>query len=114
MELKDENTKREPPKEVMKQAIAYAAFIRELLRSNFGRDWWRLFGFRGEIPEPLELYALCVMPSNNNNDYFFGNMELNIDRDIIKLHYIYFDDEYFIKENKIRIKPGDATIGVVA
>jgi hypothetical protein len=114
MELKDENTKREPPKEVMKQAIAYATFIRELLRSNSGRDWWRLFGFRGEIPEPLELYAICVMPSNNNNNYSFGNMELNIDRDIIKLHYIYFDDEYFIKENKIRIKPGDATIGVVA
>jgi hypothetical protein len=116
MELKDENTKREPPKEVMRQAIAYATFIRELLRSGAGAKWWQLFGFGGEkVPEPLELYAICVMPSsdNNDNDYSFGNMELNIERDIIKLHYIYFDREYFSKENKIRIKPGDATIGVV-
>jgi hypothetical protein len=114
MELKDENTKMEPPKEVMKQAIAYATFIRELLRSNSGRDWWRLFGFRGGIPEPLDLYAAIVMPSNKNNDITFRNMELSIENDTIKLHYIYFDDEYFIKENNIRIKPGDATIGVVA
>jgi len=109
MELKDENKKGEPPKDVMKQAIAYATFIRELLRSNSGRDWWRLFGFHGEIPEPLELYATIVIPSNDNKDYSFGNMELNIERDTIKLHYIYFTDE----DGKIKIKPGDATIGVV-
>jgi len=115
MELKDENTKREPPKEVVKQAIAYATFIRELLHSDAGVKWWNLFGFRGErVPEPLELYAAIVMPSNKNNDITFQNMELSIENDTIKLHYIYFDDEYFIKENKIRIKPGDATIGVVA
>jgi len=109
MELKDENTKGEPPKDAMKQALAYTTFVRELLRSNSGMAWWKLFGFRGEVPEPLELYATCVMPSNDNNDYSFGNMELNIERDIIKLHYIYFTDE----DGKIKIKPGDATIGVV-
>jgi hypothetical protein len=109
MELKDENTKREKPKDAMKQSIAYATFIRELLRSNSGMAWWKLFGFRGEVPEPLELYAICVMPSNDKNDYSFRNIELNIERDIIKLHYIYFTDE----DGKIKIKPGDATIGVV-
>jgi len=92
MELKDENERIEPPRKALQQAVAYATFIRELLRSNSGGDWWRLFGFRGgEIPEPLELYAACVMPSNDNNDYSFGNMELRIAADIIKLHYLYFD-----------------------
>jgi hypothetical protein len=110
MELKDKNEKREPPKAAMKQAIAYVTFIRELLRSDAGPDWWNLFGFKGNVPEPLELYATCVMPSNDNNDYSFGNMELNIKRDIIKLHYIYFTEE---NGNKIRIKPGYSTIGVV-
>lgn len=114
MELKDENEKKELPKEVMKQAIAYATFIRELLRSNSGSVWWELFGFRAEIPEQLDLYAAIVMPSNKNNDTTFGNMELSIENDTIKLRYIYFDDEYFTRENKIKIKPGDATIGVVA
>lgn len=109
MELKDKNEKREPPKAAMEQAIAYATFIRELLRSDTGVAWWKLFGFKGNIPEPLELYATCMMPSNHNNDYSFGNMELNIERDTIKLYYIYFTDE----DGKIKIKPSDATIGVV-
>jgi hypothetical protein len=111
MELKDKNDKREPPKDAMEQALAYATFIRELLRSDAGVKWWELFGFGGEkVPEPLELYAAIVMPFNDNNDYSFGNMELNIERDIIKLHYIYYFTE---EDGKIKIKPGDATIWAV-
>jgi len=109
MELKDENKKSEPPKDAMKQAVAYATFIRELLRSYAGENWWKLFGFGGKIPEPLELYAACVMPSNRYNDYTFGNMELNIERDTIKLHYLYFNE----KNNRITIKPGDTTLAVI-
>ncbi|MFC1972590.1 hypothetical protein ACFLVE_04220 [Chloroflexota bacterium] len=101
MELKDENKKSEPPKDAMKQAVAYATFIHELLRSKAGAAWWKLFGFGGKIPEPLELYAACVMPSGLYNDYSFGNMELNIERDTIKLHYLYFNEE----NNRITIKP---------
>lgn len=108
MELKDENKKSEPPKDALKQAIAYATFIRELLRSDVGATWWKLFGFGGKIPETLELYATCAMPSGYENDYSFGNMELNIDSDIIKLHYLYFAEE----NNKISIKPGDTSLTV--
>jgi len=113
MELKDENTKREPPKDVMKQAIAYATFIRELLRSDCGGNWWKLFGFvGGKVPEPLELYAICVMRSDpDNNDYSFRDMELNIESDTIKLHYLYFDEE--TNKNKIKIKPGNTTLAVI-
>lgn len=93
MELKDENKKAEPPKDAMKQAVAYATFIRELLRSDAGAAWWKLFGFGGKVPDKFELYATCVMPSNSENDYSFGNMELGIDDDIIKLHYLYFIEE---------------------
>ena len=109
LELKDENEKSEPPEDAMKQAVAYATFVRELLRSDAGEDWWKLFGFGGKIPEPLELYAACVMPSNRYNNYSFGNMELNIERDTIKLHYLYFTEE----NNKITIKPDDTTLGLI-
>ena len=90
MELKDENVKSEPPKDALKQSIAYATFIRELLRSDAGRQWWALFGFKGEIPEKLILYAACLMPSGACNDHSFKDMELEIEGDVIKLHYIYF------------------------
>lgn len=108
LELKDENKKSEPPKDALKQAIAYATFIRELLRSDVGVIWWKLFGFGGKIPEKLELYATCAMPSGYENDYSFGNMGLNIDNDMIKFHYLYFTEE----NNKISIKPGDTSLAV--
>ena len=107
-ELKDENKKSEPPRDALKQAVAYATFIRELLRSEVGITWWKLFGFGGKIPETLELYATCVMPSNNGNDYSFRNTEINIGSDTIKLHYLYFTEE----NNKISIKPGDTSLAI--
>jgi hypothetical protein len=33
-----------------------------------------------------------MMPSNAGNDYSFKDMELNIAGDIIKLHYLYFNE----------------------
>lgn len=97
IELKDENVKSEPPKAALKQAIAYATFIRELLRSEAGRQWWALFGFNGAVPKQLTLYAACAMPSSSCNDYSFKDMTIDIDGDIIKLHYVYFVE----KDNKI-------------
>jgi hypothetical protein len=38
IEVKDENKQNEPPKDALKQAIKYAVFIRELLRSESGKD----------------------------------------------------------------------------
>ncbi len=92
MELKDENTRKEPPKDAVKQAVAYATFIRRLLRSTSGDKWWRLFGFNSEIPERLVLYAACVMPSSAYNDDSFKDMEFNIAGDLIRLQYVYFEE----------------------
>jgi len=97
LELKDENVKSEPPRDALRQSIAYATFIRELLRSDSARQWWTFFGFNGEIPNQLILYAVCAMPSSSYNDYSFKDMALDIGGDIIKLHYIYFVE----KDNKI-------------
>ena len=106
IELKDENTLKEPPKEVMKQAIAYTTFIRELLRSDAGTAWWKFFGFGGKIPDTLELYAACLMPSNSCNDYSFGDVKLDVEHDVIKLHYLYFREE----DNTINFNPPDTTL----
>ncbi len=92
MEVKDENVKKEPPKDAIKQAVIYATFIRELLRSDCGEDWWKIFGFGGTVPAKLTLFAACVMPSNTNDDKTFADMELNVSRDTIKLHYVYFTE----------------------
>ena len=98
MEVKDENIKREPPKDAVKQAVIYSTFILVLLRSSCGKLWWKLFGFSGQIPKKLVVFAACMMPSNGNNDYSFEGMDLIVGNDVIRLHYGYFTEE----SNKIR------------
>ena len=91
MELKDENIPSEPPIDVMKQAIAYTTFIHELLRSDSGASWWKIFGFTQHIPVELELCAAAVMPSNESNPHF-EDIILDIGKDKIRLGQLYFDD----------------------
>lgn len=93
IEVKDENTKHEPPKDAIKQALAYTTFIRELLRSDAGDAWWKLFGFSGKIPADLTLFAVCAMPSNANDDTSFRTEEIPlVGKDKAILHYIYFTE----------------------
>ena len=92
MELKDENAPKESPAKAILQGLAYATFITELLRSESGQEWWKIFGFSGKIPEQLELDVACVMPSINNNDTFFANEIIKIAKDSFHLHYIYFQE----------------------
>jgi hypothetical protein len=90
IEVKDENLKNEPPQDALKQAIQYAVFIRELLRSDSGQDWYCLFGFKSSIPKKLTIRAICAMPDNRIDDSFSRKI-YNIGNDIIECHYIYFN-----------------------
>lgn len=89
IEVKDKNKSQEPPLSALKQAIKYAVFIRELLRSESGADWYKIFGFNGELPKHLRLRVACAMPDDVVDDSFAG-MTFPIDNDIIECHYIYF------------------------
>jgi len=90
IELKDENIKAEPASHVIQQALKYAVFIRELLRSEAGIGWWRLFGFGGAIPNSLKIHAVCAMPDIDNADTSFAGQRIKLDNDEIILDYIYF------------------------
>ena len=96
------NESKEPPAKVIQQGLAYATFIRELLRSkrgddNIGEEWWKIFGFNGKCPDKLELNVACVMPSTKNNDTSFAGNIIKNDQDSFHLHHIYFQE----KDNKI-------------
>jgi len=97
MEIKDENTSKEPPMKVILQGIAYATFIHELLRSTKGELWWKIFGFKGKLPEALEINVACGMPLSTNpqlNDKNFALKKISIPnykKDSLILHYFYFD-----------------------
>jgi hypothetical protein len=89
IEVKDENNSKEPPKDALKQGIQYAVFIRELLRSNCGKDWYKIFGFTGGIPKHLTIRAVCAMP-DDNPDKSFEKQTYLIGDDKVECHYIYF------------------------
>lgn len=92
IELKDENTKIEPASDAMKQALIYSTFIRELLRSDTGAKWWKLFGFGGHLPNKIVLYSVCAMPYIEGADTTFDGMKYDVGGDTIRLHYIYFKE----------------------
>lgn len=91
IEEKDGNTSSEPPQVAMKQAIAYATFIRELLRSTNGGDWWRLFGFQSVLPEKLTIFTVVAMPKGKKDEVYPGEIIDVGENDKFVLHYIYID-----------------------
>lgn len=96
IELKDKYEKNEPPEKAICQAIAYATFIRKLLRSESGGNWWSFFGFGGDVPKSLKLFAIISMPNSENADKNFVynckhdaiNLSLG-EEDKLELGYIY-------------------------
>lgn len=90
VEVKDENVKEEPPKKAIKQAIAYAVFLRELLRSPSGEKWYKIFGFNRGVPEKLEIIASVAMPFAEKFPSDFDKIEIPIGNDKLILHSIFF------------------------
>ena len=49
----------------------------------------------GKLPEPLDLFVTCVMPSSvKNNDTPFSNKVITTGKDTPNLNYIYFGQIY--------------------
>ena len=90
LELK---AKPEKVSNVLKQGLAYAVFIRELLRSKSGEKWYRLMGFGGKVPSALRINVVAVMPDKPDADISFSGKELSLgDNDKAVLHYMYFTE----------------------
>lgn len=91
IEVKDENLPSEPPKDALEQATVYTVFLRELLRSKAGEKWWKIFGFKKELPASIAMNASIAVPFEESlyiTD--FARELIAIDCDYIECHYIYF------------------------
>ena len=99
-ELKDECNANEKPEVAIAQAIAYATFVRQLLRSSNtnAEKWWSFFGFsRPLTSSDLGIKAVIAMPVGKYNDTSFAKIKLQLPKtapyndDHIELHYMYFN-----------------------
>lgn len=102
MEVKDEYSTSEPPVKAVQQGLAYAVFIRELLRSSSGKRWWEIFGFKSDsLPKKLEICVVSAMPPGSDADLSFAGTMIPISKpediegkeDSIHLHYLSFEEQ---------------------
>ena len=115
IELKDKYDKNEPPEKAMYQAIAYATFIRELIRSHAasGTGWYNLFLNKvdrtapAEVPTELVIKCVVAMPGLDvkalDNQLLAQNLKVlkpfNNSKDRIELHFINLDgNTYSVKD----------------
>jgi hypothetical protein len=81
----------------MEQAIAYATFIARLLRSDSGKEWYKIFGFTKDIPAELTIDVAIVMPYDENRKERFETEENEPiivpidDNTSLKLYSLYFE-----------------------
>jgi hypothetical protein len=50
------------------QSCIYAAVLRHMLRSASGSEWYKLFGFRRALPEPLEIEAVVLLSESKREE----------------------------------------------
>ena len=95
IELKDEYKPSEGPDKVIVQALAYATFIVELSKTEYGDLFWELCGIRD--PKNKQLINVCIlMPDPNDGSIpSFAGDEIDVPNSDFrfKLQYMYFDKE---------------------
>ncbi|MBQ9437520.1 MAG: hypothetical protein IJU50_04240, partial [Lachnospiraceae bacterium] len=88
IELKDENKSSESFDKAMKQAISYAIFIRELIYSEAGEDWMKIWGMQYQKRQGFTIDCVVAMPQGKTVPSYAGDrIELDND-DALELHYI--------------------------
>ena len=127
VELKYQNTNSEPLHVALSQALAYAVFIRTLLRSNAasGAAWWKhLFGYTRTLPQKLTIDVVAAMPlkkgecPDSYSEPFFTKRVIKMSKvfgddeygdDEFQMHYMFFDID---KSNNDRVTYIKTSLGV--
>jgi len=91
IEIKDKNESDETFHIAIKQAIAYAVFIRALINSESGEKWIKLWGMENQNwQNGFTINAVVAMPKGNADDLSFAGQTIALGKDKIELHYIAF------------------------
>lgn len=112
MEVKDENKPSESQAAAMTQAVTYAVFIANLLRSKSGQHWWDFFMGRTlkatkkndgsvqidvvkEMPESIDIDVVTIMPKGETEELCNKDIPLKELDVTLHCHSLYYDDEEF-------------------
>lgn len=92
IEIKDENKNSESFDKAMKQAISYAVFLRDLIRSDAGEAWKEIWQMQNQYKNQIIIDAVVAMPQGTTKPSYAGE-KIYLDceggsQDCIELHYI--------------------------
>lgn len=80
----------ETVQETIEQGLAYTVFLRELLRSTSGPEWYQIFGYTSPIPQKLTLNCIALMHHHTPKPNFSHEI-LNLENDEIHLHHMFYE-----------------------
>ena len=94
IELKDENKPSEPITKVLQQATSYAVFVINLLRSQSGEQWYKIYGFNSKVPEQLVIRVCSAMPKKEQYEVDkFEPLKIECGQDLLEYHWLFFEED---------------------
>lgn len=96
IELKKDCIKDEQQAHIIRgQGLAYAVFLRELLRSDSGPEWYKIFDFPKALPDSLTI-DVCIAAPRSHHQIKQEPPLVQIGNDKIRFKYIYFETREII------------------
>lgn len=77
------------------QGLAYAVFLRELLRSQSGNLWYENFGYSQTVPEKL-IINVCIAAPKSKNGYIPQEPNpilIGAQQDVLQFKYLFFETD---------------------
>lgn len=90
----------------IKQAIIYASTLKMILRSECGKDWYKLMGFSRSIPKKLKIEAVVCISTKDTEKFdkyiteYRDVLPFTMGSDLIIPCVAYYDDQYNVEEFK--------------
>lgn len=103
IELKKDVLKDDKGADIVRaQGLAYAVFLRELLRSSCGEEWYKIFGYSGKIPEKLTINICIAMPEGEYKPKAEPK-DIKIGNDILSFKSLFFETQETITSIKTNL-----------
>ena len=103
IELKKDVLKDDKGADIVRaQGLAYAVFLRELLRSSCGEEWYKIFGYSGKIPEKLTINICIAMPEGEYKPKAEPK-DIKIGNDILSFKSLFFETKETITSIKTNL-----------
>ena len=74
------------------QGLSYAVFLRELLRSESGQEWYKIFGYSGNIPDKLTI-DVCIAAPVGKYGIIKEPAYVSLGQDMLRFKYLTFETD---------------------